>query len=225
MANNSLNSERTNHEKLAALEAAQRRGSAEKKEVAVPFVTLILMTIIAGAIALYAMATREAVGLFKLSLILEIIVAIVTIVLTCKISPKRKANGGIVAICVIAAIAHCLAAFFMITSGRFKIEEVITTNDGYVLEMIDGEYYIYSCNTKDDEVVISELPHNVVGFSSDFQGSNYLTSVVIDVDRFELGKNAFSKCTNLTTVIFEGDGDYVIRSKAFNNCKIGRAHV
>ena len=219
MANNSLDSMRIKamEDKIATINRKQKIQRQAKATAAVQYGLPIIASIVILALAAYALMTREAVALFKLALVLEVIAAVGIFIGFCVCA--GKASDSLTWVCFILAIVHIVCSVVMMTRGRFKIEEVITTNDGYVLEMIDGEYYIYSCNTKDDEIVISELPHNVVGFSSDFQGSNYITSIVIDVDRFELGKNAFSKCPALETVIFEGDGEYVIRSKAFNNCK------
>lgn len=212
---NGLDSYRTASEKLKAIEATRKYNSSKKRKAAMAYILLVGLSLAVVALAIYSLMTREATTLFKLALVLEIIVAIGMFIAFCCCADK--ADDGITWICLIMTIIHIALSVVMITRGRFKIDEVVTGNDGFVYDVIDGEYYLYDCGNKAD-IIVSELSETIVGFSDGLKDNEKITSITIDVPEFTIKKGAFAGCENLKSVKF-GNGAYVIGARAFQNCK------
>ena len=213
---NSLDSARTASEKLKAIQATQKYNSSRRRKAAGTYFLIIVISLAVAALTVYTLMTREATTLFKLALILEILVALGMFIAFCCCADK--ADDGITAICLIMAIVHIILSGIMVTRGRFKIDEVVTGSDGFVYDVIDGEYYLYDCGNKVTDIVVSELDQPIVGFSDGLKGNNKITSVTIDVPEFTIKKGAFAGCENLKSIKF-GNGSYTIGARAFKNCQ------
>ncbi len=212
---NSLNSERTNLEKLEELNALQKNRVSKRRKTVGLAALVICISLMLIALTVYALLTREATGLFKFSLVVEIIATVgMVIVFGCCVETVDDAVTGI---CLLLAAVHLALSIVMVTRGRFKIDEVVTLDDGFVYDVIDGEYYLYDCGNKVSDIVVSKLSHPIAGFSDGLKGNKSITSVTIDVPEFTVRKNAFAKCINLTKVVFD-DGDYTIHGRAFHKC-------
>ncbi|MBQ3014914.1 MAG: leucine-rich repeat protein [Clostridia bacterium] len=212
---NSLNSERTNLEKLEELNALQKDRTAKQRKSTGIAVLVIGLSLLAVVLSVYALMTREATVLFKLALILDIVATLGMFIafFCCAETVDDRVTG----LCLLLTVVHLVFSIIMITRGRFKIDEVVTLDDGFVYDVIDGEYYLYDCGNKVSDIVVSELSHPIVGFSDGLKGNKNITSVTIDVPEFTVRKNAFAKCTNLQSVTF-GDGIYTICGRAFSKC-------
>lgn len=212
---NSLNSERTANERLRALEATQKQNRSRNAKMAGTYLLLIAISLVAIILTVYSLLTREATGLFKLALVLEIMATLGMFIAFCCCA--GKAEESITWLCVILTIIHLGLSVVMVTRGRFKIDEVVTGSDGFVYDVIDGEYYLYDCGNSVSDIVVSELSRPIVGFSNGLKGNKNITSITIDVPEFTVRNSAFADCINLKEVFF-GDGIYTICGRAFNGC-------
>ena len=160
---NSLNSERTNLEKLEELNALQKNRVSKRRKTVGLAALVICISLMLIALTVYALLTREATGLFKFSLVVEIIATVgMVIVFGCCVETVDDAVTGI---CLLLAAVHLALSIVMVTRGRFKIDEVVTLDDGFVYDVIDGEYYLYDCGNKVSDIVVSKLSHPIAGFS------------------------------------------------------------
>lgn len=212
---NSLNSERTASEKLRALNATQKYRASKRRKAAGSYILIIAISLVAIILTVYSLMTREATTLFKLALVLEIIAALGMFITFCCCA--GKAEDSLTWLCVILTLIHLVLSVVMVTRGRFKIDEVVTGKDGFVYDVIDGEYYLYDCGNRVSDIVVSELSWPIVGFSDGLKGNSNIKSITIDVPEFTVKNSAFAKCMNLTDITF-GDGIYTIGGRAFYGC-------
>lgn len=213
---NQLGQDRSNAEKLEMISAARSAArKASAKAVALTFLVLLLCLPL-GAMALYSFFTFEAFSLFKLAFWLLLPAIVIALIISVK--HFSNDNGGFhKTVCTLLTVASILIAFFMLTSGRLGIDNVITA-DGFTYVQKDGEYKIHSYEGTATELVLSALPEEITGIEQDaFKGNKTLQTLVADVATLVIGKGAFADCTSLTTVRF-AEGDFILADDVFQGC-------
>ncbi len=209
--------------KILAVESKLLR-KQRKKDAAKAFLCVlsvlfvVLCTLAAGAFTVYSFMTAETAQIFRIALGVEIAAVVVATVMAVVHFVKDNSTAFKV-ICVIFAVINVVAAVVIGVSGRLVEHDIMTGEDGFLYEMVDGEYYLFGCDSRVAELVISDLEEDIVGISADaFKGNTSLTSLTVDVSSLVIEDGAFRDCTALKTVRFVG-GDTVLEGNVFKNCK------
>lgn len=213
----------------------------DRKPEYIIFIITLLLSIPSGIFATVSYFNFEMLTMFKIFLIVEIVLAIATIILWMLEIDLGEEPFSII-IYSILMVVHVFLACIMMGAGRFKVDAIVKDNDGYVYEMVDGKYYLYSCGKETTDLVVSEVPRTIYGISSkglkecdsvetlvidvqrftvrkkDFAGWQNLKQVTFATEECKIAKKAFKDCYNLKSATFDG-GNYNVRGKRiFQNC-------
>ena len=202
-------------------ELARKMRIKQAKKLNTLLSLFIVISVALLALSIVSYFNIQMLIVFKVCLVCEIIAAVLSIALLYRDAEKRGSTT-VKYIYAVLIVAHILCATMLVCQGRFNVEKVITDDNGCVYEVVDGEYYLYSCGKEMPELVISELSDNIVGISSaGLKEKDSVETLVVDVPKFTVRRKAFADCNKLTKVLFTGSdyaGDYVIQGRAFKNC-------